>query len=113
MGARVSGIDITMARARTYTVSGRVVTAAGSGASGASITLRGNERGFELDAAQSTTTRNGNGEFELRGVQAGHYQLSAGRGGAEVTTVPLDVAGNMEGVKVVLGKGAQVRRAVS
>jgi hypothetical protein len=108
-GARVSGIDITMARVRTYTVSGRVVTGAGAGAPGASITLRSQERGMDLDVALSTTTRNANGDFELRGVQAGRYQLAAGRGGSEVAATPLDVAGNVSGVRAVLGKGAQVK----
>ncbi len=108
MGARVNGIDITIARARTFTVSGRVVTAAGSGATGASIGMHWGARGFNFDSALTTTTRNANGDFEIRGVQAGHYNLSA-RGSAEVTVVPLDVAGNVEGVKVVLGQGALVR----
>jgi len=112
MGARVNGIDITIARARTFTVSGRVVTAAGSGATGAFIGVRGRVRGFDFDSALTTTTRNANGDFEIRGVQAGHYNLSATRGGAEVTVVPLDVTGNVEGVRVVLGQGAQVRAGI-
>jgi len=112
MGARVNGIDITIARVRTYTVSGRVVTAAGGGATGASIGVRGSARGFDFDSALTTTTRGANGDFEVRGVPAGHYNLSAARGSAEVTVVPLDVTGNVEGVRVVLGQGAQVRAGI-
>jgi len=111
-GARVAGIDITMAKARTYTVSGRVVTASGGGATGATLNLRAREHGMDLDSELSTTTRNANGDFEIRGVQAGHYYLSALRAG-EVTVSPLDVTGNMEGVRVVLGKGGQVRASVA
>ena len=108
-GARVGGIDIKMARVRCYTVSGRVATGAGAGAPAAYITLRGQERGMELDVPLSTTTRNANGDFELRGVPPGRYQLAATRGGSEVAVVPLEVAGNLEGVRAVLGKGAQVK----
>jgi hypothetical protein len=64
---------------------------------------------MELDVALSTTTRNANGDFELRGVPPGRYQLAATRGGSEVAVVPLEVAGNLEGVRAVLGKGAQVK----
>ena len=112
MGARVNGIDITIARVRLYTVTGRVTTAAGSGVTGANVVLRGSERGFNFDDADATATRNANGDFEIRGVPAGSYRLSSARDGAEVAVVPLDVPGNIEGLKLVLRPGAQVRAAI-
>ena len=66
---------------------------------------------MEFDGTLGTSTR-ANGDFEMRGVQAGHYVLSTQRM-AEMGVVPLDIAGNMEGVRVVLGKGAQVRASIS
>ena len=101
-----------MAKACTYTVIGRVVTASGSGATGVTLNLRAREHGMDLDSELSTTTHNANGDFEIRGVQAGHYNLSGMRAG-EVTALPLDVAGNMEGVRVVIGKGGQVRATIA
>jgi hypothetical protein len=112
MGARVNGIDINIVRARTFTVSGRVITAAGSGAAGASVSLRGDERAFDFDSALTTSTRSAAGDFEIRGVQAGHYTLSAARGGVDVTAVPFDVTGNVEGVRLALGQGALVRARI-
>ena len=111
-GARVTGIDITLAKARTFTVSGRVVTVAGSGAMGTTVTFRSRDHGMVLDSEWSTTTRNANGDFEIRGVQAGHYNVSAMRSG-EVSVTPLDLTGDIEGVRVVLGKGALVRATLA
>jgi protocatechuate 3,4-dioxygenase beta subunit len=108
-GARVTGIDITMARARTFTVKGRVVTSGGSGAPNVAVTLRKSGNPLDIDLNLHSTTRNANGDFELRGVQSGSYLLLATRNQTEVAARPLEVAGDAEGVTIVLENGSQLK----
>jgi hypothetical protein len=96
-GARITGIDFALARTRTFTVKGRVELPAT--AAQATVTLRAPERGLGLERRFQASPRRANGAFELRGVPAGSYLLTA-TNGALAGEAQLEVAGNLEGLSV-------------
>ncbi|MCU1235469.1 MAG: hypothetical protein JWP63_3436 [Candidatus Solibacter sp.] len=112
-GARITGIDITLARAHTFTIKGRVVTTAGAPVPNAPVALSKRDSTLHLDRSLSTVSRSPNGDFELRGVQAGAYLLTAQRNESQVGMRPLDVSADLEGVVAVLGPASQVRAKFS
>jgi protocatechuate 3,4-dioxygenase beta subunit len=114
-GARVTGIDITFVRVRTFRVSGRVLTASGSGVADASVSLRTQGKGGDFDAiGLGTPTRNPQGDFVILGVPSGSYRLTAGSKDNLTATLPVQVGtSGVEGLRVVLGAASTLHFRVT
>jgi len=98
-GARLTGIDVTLLRTRVFSITGRVTLP--SGLDRVTVSLKDHE--FQ------TSTKNPNGDFELRGVPAGSYQLLAG-GVSLMGAAPVEVgSSDVSNVRVQFGAMPEVK----
>jgi hypothetical protein len=111
-----TGIDIRMQRGGTYSVSGSVVDATGSPASGAWIGVHALD-----NRSVSGSTKSSDGRFVVPGLTPGRYIVRASIGGPaypddprpparerEVGFTTVEVSGDMAGVVVTMSKGERV-----
>ncbi len=110
-GARISGIDVTLLRTRVFNISGRVTLPGGAGANRVSLTLT--DLRTLKDHQLRTATKNGDGDFELRGVASGSYRLDASAESLS-GSAPVEISAvNLSGVRVQLGLEAMVKTKVT
>ena len=114
-GARVTGIDVTLARSRVFRVRGRVVSATGAGVGNASITLGQGGPGADLSGfGRHTAPRNAAGEFEFPDVPPGSWEVAASQGEVLRGKLPVEVAdADVDDVRLIVGPGGEVRGHVS
>jgi hypothetical protein len=74
-GAEVRGVDLTIAKGRTFRIRGRVIN--NTTAQGMPMVLLEPEVMFFSPRPHNTVARGPNNQFELRGVPAGSYTLAA------------------------------------
>lgn len=99
-GARVSGIDITVARRRAFRVAGRVKNAPEAPQQLALAP----ESPVARDRPFLTTTKNAEGEFEFRHVPAGSYLLHG---------TPVTVADNVDALTVDFAARAEIHGRIT
>ena len=104
-GAEMSGIDIRLARTKTFSVSGTVGNRS-KPSSLAQVALAKRDNGtFSFDSMRRTTT-DSKGHFVLHGVLPGAYELQAVEFSdpPRVTLTPVNVGdANIDGLQVALG----------
>jgi len=74
-GAEVRGVDLTIAKGRTFRIRGRVIN--NTTAQGTPMVMLEPEVMFFSPRPHNTVARGPNNQFELRGVPAGSYTLAA------------------------------------
>jgi len=111
-GAQLQGIDLTLARVRTVTISGKVVNAAGGAApSNPMVFLVPQQSAFQ-PGRYSTSVQDPQGRFVLRGVPPGRYvaAVESWSGGQRfMARQPLEVGNaDVEGVTLTILPGVNV-----
>jgi hypothetical protein len=109
-GAHVGGIDVTLLRSRVFRISGRVLN--GSAGNHLSVVLHDAKNAAIRSYDLRTSTRNAAGDFELRGVPPGSYELTAADQSQQGRTSVTVGASDLDGVRVTLTPGAEVRLRV-
>ena len=110
-GRHAENMDIKMVRTRAFRVSGRVVNLPGSARM--TLALRDAKNPGIWDLPLRTSTQNADGDFELRGVPPGAWELKVSgkslHGRASVVVGEADV----DGVRVELTAGADLKLRVT
>ncbi len=104
-GARVSGVDITLVRSRVFRVT---VQASTPGVTLQDAWLFNASRLERFGLQMRTEIRNQAGEFVFNGVPPGSYTLEVRTHEGPRARMPLIVAGDLSGVRLVVGPPAQV-----
>ncbi len=109
--AQLRGMDITLRRARTYRISGRVTVPAGSGRRNVLVFLAPRDTAMHGYGGRSAQMAQ-DGKFELRNVLPGAYTLAAhsyDEGRRYSASQPLDVGhGDVEGISLTVSPGLEV-----
>lgn len=102
-GGEARGINIALRPSRSFTVRG-VVTADGAPANNVNVMM------YSLEENQSLPgfVRNEAGSFQFVGVAPGRYEI-ASYGTTLVGRTAIDVTGDLDGIKLPLSKGVQLR----
>lgn len=105
-GQERSNIDVTLVRSRVFRVSGQVVNAPASGR--LEVTLRDKQNAGMRNGGLRTPTINASGAFEFRGVPPGSYEAVV-RHQSEWAKAMIEVGANLEGVRLTLSPGAEIK----
>jgi protocatechuate 3,4-dioxygenase beta subunit len=106
-GKSVTGMDLTLIRSRVFRVSGRVINAPAAGR--LTVALTDSKNAGMRDSSLRTSTKNPGGDFELRDVPPGSYDVTVGEQSLRGKTSIIVGASDLEGVRVVLAPGAEVK----
>lgn len=111
-GQEVGGFYFTLVETRSYSVSGRVLSAEGKPAHAVWIISRRESGEAFFTGMESGANTDLKGEFKVTGVLPGRHRLYARAGGGEkrrMASTVLEVADrDIEGLTLVLGSGAEV-----
>ena len=110
LGGRANAIDITLVRSRVFRVAGRVTNAPSAGY--LNLTLHDSRNGAMRDREMHTSTLGSSGEFQFRDVPPGSYDLTTGTGTLRAKIPILVGASDVEGIRVTLAPGADIRLKV-
>jgi hypothetical protein len=110
-GRSVTGLDLTLVRSRVFRVSGRVINAPASGR--LTVALNDAKNAGMRDYNLRTSTKNAAGEFELRDVPPGSYDVTVGEQSLRGKTSIVVGGSDLEGVSVVLAPGAEIKFRVT
>ena len=111
-GEEVGGFYFTLVETRSYSVSGRVLTAEGKPAHSVWIISRRESGEAVFAGMESSANTDLQGEFKVTGLLPGRHRLHARAGEAEkprMASTAVEVADrDIEGLTLVLGAGAEV-----
>ena len=115
-GAAGEGIEIRMRRGRTFTITGRIIDAAGTSAVGARVGL--STFALRGSSSSSSSQPSADGSFKLVNVHPGAYALVASLGQGETfeqrypeqqAFIPIRVEADLENLVVTLSRGVDVK----
>jgi protocatechuate 3,4-dioxygenase beta subunit len=114
LSEQVTGIDFSLARGRTASISGRIINAAGAPTSGGSVKLIPSQRSTAVTSLPAGARLENDGRFEFPNVTTGQYiiQVDRGRRGStegEFAALPVSVDGvDVNGLVVQLSAGSSI-----
>jgi hypothetical protein len=106
-GRSVTGTDLTLIRSRVFRVSGRVTNAPAAGR--LTVSLNDAKNAGMRDYNLRTSTKNAAGDFELRDVPPGSYDVTVEDQTLRGRTSIVVGASDLEGLRVVLAPGAEIK----